>query len=173
MVATSPLARSVLSGLAALAATAGVSSAQLVTSQANTATGHIMVAPDAVKWQPLPREWTNGPPPPPGGKAPPEVAIIWGDPAKEGEPFLFRLRGSTAGATTPVPPHSHPTDERITVLSGVFCMGMGDTYDPAACEDMQAGSYMVMPKGVHHFAVAKNSVIEVYGVGPFKINWVK
>ncbi len=52
-------------------------------------------------------------------------------------------------------------------------MGVGDKYDEKACKDMPAGSYLVMPKGVHHFAVNKDAVVEVYGIGPFKINWVK
>jgi hypothetical protein len=30
-----------------------------------------------------------------------------------------------------------------------------------------------MPKGVHHFAVNKNAVVEIYGIGPFKINWLR
>ena len=141
--------------------------------QANdSAAAHVMVAPEAIKWQPLPRDWANGPPPPPGDKVVPEVAIIWGDPTKEGVPFLFRIRLG-AGTTGPVSPHFHPTDERLTVLSGIFCMGIGDKYDETACKDMPAGSYMVMPKGMHHFAVNKDAVVEIYGIGPFKINWVR
>jgi len=136
---------------------------------------HIMTSSESIKWQPLPHEWTNGPPPDVATKngPPPEVALIWGDPLKEGAPFMFRLRSSVAGTTAPVAPHYHPTDEHITVLSGVFCLGDGDVYDEAKCTDMPAGSVMVMPKGMHHFAVAKNSDIEIYGVGPFKIMWLK
>jgi hypothetical protein len=52
-------------------------------------------------------------------------------------------------------------------------MGMGDTLDEHACRDMAAGSYIVMPKAMHHFAVAKGDVVQVHGVGPFKIHWVK
>jgi hypothetical protein len=137
----------------------------------DAAAGHVMVTPEAIKWQPLPRDWANGPPPPPADKAVPEVAIIWGDPTKEGAPFLFRIR--LQAGSGPVAPHFHPTDEHLTVLSGVFCMGMGDKYDEKACKDMPAGSHMIMPKGVHHFAVNKNAVVEVYGIGPFKINWLR
>jgi hypothetical protein len=154
-----------------------LASGLLLAQQANvpehSAHGHVMVTPEEIKWQPIPRDWTNGPPPPPGGGAPPEIAIVWGDPAKEGEPFMFRLRSSTRDANVPIPPHYHPTDERLTVISGVFCLGVGKKYDEAACKDMPAGSYMVMPKGLPHFAVAKNSVLEVYGIGPFKLLWVR
>jgi hypothetical protein len=68
----------------------------------------------------------------------------------------------------------HPIEEHITMLSlsGVFCIGVGTKFDEKACEDMPAGSHTVMPKGMPHFAVAKKAVIEVYGIGPFKIEWL-
>jgi len=52
-------------------------------------------------------------------------------------------------------------------------VGAGDKLDENACRDMPAGSYMVLPKGMHHFAVAKGDVVQVHGVGPFKIYWVR
>ena len=119
-------------------------------------TSHLMLTPDAIKW-PLPREWADGPPPGFAAQAKEaigktEVAILQGDPTKEGEPFVIRIR-SSAGSV--IPPHWHDIDENITVLSGVFCLGTGDKLDANACQDMPAGSYMVMPKGMHHFAVPK------------------
>jgi hypothetical protein len=66
---------------------------------------HIMLAPDAIKWQPLPRDWADGSPPSAQAEAATgatEVAILQGDPTKEGEPFVIRIR-STAG--TKLPPH--------------------------------------------------------------------
>ena len=141
----------------------------------DSAAPHIMLTPDKIQWQPLPREWADGPPP--GfavqakeaiGKT--EVAILQGDPTKEGEPFVIRIRSS---AGTLLPPHWHDIDENITVLSGVLRVGMGDKFDEHACRDMPAGSYIVMPKGMHHFAVAKGDVVQAHGIGPFKIHWVR
>ena len=134
-----------------------------------TAERHVMVAPDEIKWQPIPPSWADGPPPPGYTLGHSEVAIIEGDPTKEGASFVIRIR-STPG--TQLPPHWHSIDENITVLSGVFCVGMGDKFDQHACRDMPAGSYIVLPKGMHHFAVAKGDVVQVHGVGPFKIHWV-
>lgn len=131
---------------------------------------HVMVAPDEIKWQPIPPGWADGPPPPGYTLGHSEVAIIEGDPTKEGAPFVIRIR-STPG--TQLPPHWHPIDEHITVLSGVFCVGMGDKFDEHACRDMPAVSYIVLPKGMHHFAIAKGDVVQAHGVGPFKIHWVK
>ena len=140
-------------------------------SQTNSATrAHVMVAPEEIKWQPIPPDWADGPPPPGYTLGHSEVAIIEGDPTKEGSPFVIRIR-STPG--TQLPPHWHPIDENITVLSGVFCVGTGDKLDEGACRDMPAGSYIVMPKGMHHFAIAKGDVVQAHGIGPFKIHWVK
>jgi quercetin dioxygenase-like cupin family protein len=132
-----------------------------------------MVMPDQIKWQPLPPEWADGPPPSAQAAAATgasEVAILQGDPTKEGAPFVIRIRSAPG---TRIPPHWHPIDENITVLSGVFCVGAGDKLDESACRDMPAGSYMVLPKGMHHFAVAKGDVVQAHGVGPLKIYWVK
>ena len=118
---------------------------------------HVMVAPEEITWQPIPPSWADGPPPPGYTLGHSEVAIIEGDPTKEGSPFVIRIR-STPG--TQLPPHWHSIDENITVLSGVFCVGTGDTFDEHACRDMPAGSYIVLPKGMHHFAVAKGDVVQ-------------
>lgn len=139
-------------------------------SQEKPATVHVMVTPASVKWQPIPPNWADGPPPPGYTLGKSEIAIIEGDPTKEGAPFVIRIR-SIPG--TQLPPHWHPIDENITVLSGVFCVGAGDTLDEHACRDMPAGSYIVLPKGMHHFAIAKGDVVQVHGVGPFTIHWVK
>jgi quercetin dioxygenase-like cupin family protein len=130
---------------------------------------HVMLTPDAINWQPLPREWSNGPPPP-GFKGQSEIAIIQGDPTKEGAPFVIRIRSAPG---TQIPPHWHPVDENITVLSGTICVGTGDKFDENACQDMPTGSYVVLAKGRHHFVVAKGDVVQVHGIGPFKIYWVK
>jgi quercetin dioxygenase-like cupin family protein len=149
-------------------------SAQEHASNANGAAAvHIMLMPDAIKWQPLPRDWADGPPPTAQAEAATgatEVAILQGDPTKEGSPFVIRIRSATGSK---LPPHFHLIDENITVLSGVFCIGTGDKFDEKACKDMPAGSYFVMPKGMHHFAVAKGDVVQIHGIGAFKIYWVR
>src|SRR5436309_7511812 len=55
-----------------------------------------------------------------------EMAVVSGDPNKNGEPFVIRIR-QVDGAK--VPPHWHPADEYLTVLKGTFLIGMGETYD--------------------------------------------
>ncbi len=52
--------------------------------------------------------------------------------------------------------------------------GMGDQYDESKMMTLAAGSYVFMPRRMHHFAGAKGgvAVVQVHGVGPFKINYV-
>ena len=73
-----------------------------------------------------------------------------------------------------VPPHWHPNDEHITVLSGTFALGMGDKADERAVTDLTAGGYALLPARMPHFAWAKGprTVLQVHGMGPFTINYV-
>jgi len=72
-----------------------------------------------------------------------------------------------------VPPHWHPTDENITVLQGSFMIGTGEVFDGSKVTPMGAGDFIFMPKTMRHFALCKGkTVIQVHGIGPFKINWL-
>ena len=120
---------------------------------------HKMVAPSDIKW-------ADGPPSlPPGAK----LAILEGDPAKPG-PFTIRLQFP---AGYKIQAHTHPTDERVTVISGTFHMGMADKFDEAAGHEMVMGSFAIMPAGMKHFAWASSeTVVQVQSTGPFVINYV-
>lgn len=99
-----------------------------------------------------------------------EHANVSGDPTAEGKPFVLRIR-CPDGAK--VPPHWHPTDENITVLKGNFMVGTGEVFDSARVTPMEAGNYIFMPKTMRHFALCKgDTVIQVHGIGPFKIVWL-
>ena len=121
---------------------------------------HVMVTPDQVKWGP-------GPPSLPPGA---QLAVLEGDPSKAGSSFAIRAKFPDGYR---VPPHWHPTDERVLVLEGTLGVGLGEKFDPAAGHELPAGSYAVMPQGVRHFAWAKGeTVIQVSGMGPFEVNYV-
>jgi anti-sigma factor ChrR (cupin superfamily) len=99
-----------------------------------------------------------------------EHANVSGDPNAEGKPFVLRIR-CPDGAK--VPPHWHPTDENITVLEGNFMVGTGEVFDSSKVKPMDAGSFIFMPKTMRHFALCKGeTVIQVHGIGPFKIIWI-
>ena len=124
------------------------------------AKGHKLVTPDMVKWGPAP------PSLPPGA----QLAVLDGDPAKAGAPYVLRAKLPDGYK---VPPHWHPVDENVTVLKGALVMGLGEKFDKSAGKELPVGSYSKMPKGVRHFAWAKGeTVIQLNGTGPFEIHYV-
>jgi hypothetical protein len=115
----------------------------------------------------LPAEikWKEGPASLPAGA---KFAVLEGDPTKEG-PFVMRLSFPDEFR---IPPHWHPKIERVTVLSGLFNLGMGEKFDQSATRELPAGSYGFWPAGMRHFAWAKGeTVLQVHGMGPWKITY--
>lgn len=122
----------------------------------DAAGGHGIVNSADLKWTPIIAGW--------------ELTVVSGDPDKEGEPFVIRLHGKDGAK---VPAHWHPTDENVTTLKGIFLVGLGEKYDEAQLQPMGVGSFAMMPKEMRHFGRAKgDTVVQVHGTGPFKVNWV-
>ena len=120
---------------------------------------HTVVPADAVKWGPAP------PSLPPGA----EAAVLLGNPAKEG-PFVVRLK-FPAGFI--VPPHRHSKDEFVTVMAGGFGIAAGETIDRAAAKTLAAGSFVHLPAGTPHYAVATGeTIVQINGSGPFDVVYV-
>ena len=119
---------------------------------------HLMLRPDAIKWQPFP-------PGVPGTT----FAVLSGDPEKPG-PFVVRIK-SPAGAK--IPPHWHPSDEHVTVVTGTLALGMGETFDRKALRALPAGSYAFLPHDMRHFGRSQTAtVVQVHGMGPFQMFFV-
>jgi len=99
-----------------------------------------------------------------------DIAAVDGDMNAEGTPFVLRLRCADG---TKIPAHWHPTDENVTVLKGTFLVGMGESFDEGKMQTMNVGNFVSMPKEVRHFAMSKGeTIVQVHGAGPFKVNWV-
>lgn len=98
-----------------------------------------------------------------------DVEVLQGDPDAVGKPFVIRIRELPG---TIVPPHSHPVDEHITIVSGTWHFGLGERFDAGKLTPLPTGSYAYAPKGSTMFAYAPEGVVvQVHGVGPFHINW--
>jgi quercetin dioxygenase-like cupin family protein len=114
----------------------------------------------AVKWGPGPAFLPAGA----------RLAVLQGDPGKAG---LFTLRLMLPNHYR-VGPHFHPTDEQITVLSGVFLVGMGDTVRASKAQRLMAGGFTTVPAEAHHFAATRApTILQIHGEGPFAITYVK
>ena len=119
---------------------------------------HMMVTPDELKWADVPSV-------PAGAK----VAVIEG-PVNEAGPITFRMKFP---ADYKLPAHWHPVLEHLTVISGTFNMGVGDTLDPSKTKPLSAGSFAIMQPKTHHFAWTKEeTIIQVHGIGPWAITYV-
>ncbi|MEO6991747.1 MAG: cupin domain-containing protein [Candidatus Baltobacteraceae bacterium] len=118
-----------------------------------------IVTPDQVKWSP-----GTGP------LAGTEMTVLVGDPSKAG-PFTIRLRipdGAKLGA------HYHADTERVTVLSGTLLVGIGDNLVESSMTALPAGSFVSIPAGVHHYAMAKGeTILQIGGTGPFSMTAVE
>lgn len=144
-----------LPALTMAVALAGIAS----TAPADTMDGHTIIAPQEIKWGPAPAVL------PPGA----EAAVLFGDPSKEG---LFALRLKLPEGYS-VPPHMHPVDEVVTVISGTFSLGMGETADQSKAQPLPAGSFFALPPGEAHYVfIDEETVIQISTVGPWGLTYV-
>jgi ketosteroid isomerase-like protein len=119
----------------------------------------VVTAASAIKWMDVPPFLPKGA----------KLAVLIGDPSKP-EPFTLRLQMPDGYK---IAPHTHPTDEHVTVISGTFRAAMGPTWDDKALGDFAPGSYANMAAAMPHYAMAKGAtVVQVHGVGPFVVNYV-
>ena len=92
-----------------------------------------------------------------------EATILHGS---MGEAGLYAIRVRIPEGGT-MPPHTHPDDRMMTVLSGAVWYGFGDTVDVATAPLYQAGDFFLVPGGQPHYARAKSDVVyEEAGMGP-------
>jgi quercetin dioxygenase-like cupin family protein len=116
----------------------------------------IALAPEAMVW-------TDGPSTlPPGSK----VAVIEGSPKTDGM-FTMRLRIPAGSA---IPPHWHPRQERVTILSGAVDLGFGSVANAGNTKRYRAGSFYVNPPRVMHFLFFPEATeMQLTGVGPWEL----
>jgi len=97
-----------------------------------------------------------------------DAEILFGHPDSVG-PFVMRILEPPG---TVVPPHTHPVDEHVTVVSGTWYFGTGERYDSSALHELKTGAYAFAPAGTSMFAYSPDgAVVQVHGIGPFHIHW--
>jgi quercetin dioxygenase-like cupin family protein len=97
------------------------------------------------------------------------MAVVSGDPSKAAA-FVIELSLPDGYM---IKPHTHPTEEKVTVVSGTFMVGMGSTWAGSTLKPMTAGQSGAIPAGAAHYAQAKGkTVVKVSAMGPFAITYV-
>lgn len=118
------------------------------------------VLSENIKWQSFPA-------------FPPEarLAVVVGEPSKPG-PYVVRVK---LPGGIKLMPHTHPEDRVYTVVSGVFYIGLGTTFDPDKLQAYAPGSVIVLPANTPHFHWAKSGdyMTQVAGIGPLGIKYVR
>lgn len=120
---------------------------------------HLIYRPGDIEWRPGPGSFEDGA----------EFAVLEGDPSGPGV-FTMQIRMPDGFV---IAPHWHPGVERVTVLSGAFHLGHGETADRAAAQRLPAGSHFSLPPRMAHYAfVEGETVIQLSSVGPWEITYV-
>ena len=112
-----------------------------------------------IKWGPAPAVFPAGA----------QMAVMQGDPSSSG---LFTVRLKMPNGYR-IMPHTHPTDEHVTVISGNFRVGMGTTVDMKGMTTLKPGDFITAPANQPHYAMARgNTVVQVHAMGPFALTYV-
>ena len=99
-----------------------------------------------------------------------QLAVLEGDPTASSGDFTVRLKMPDGYK---VSPHWHPHRENVTVISGNFKVGMGDTFDESKMMTFGAGSFAFLDPSMHHYAMAQGEVVvQVHGMSPLQFNYV-
>jgi hypothetical protein len=116
--------------------------------------------PDSVTW---------GPPPPflqPGA----QFAVLEGDPTASSGEYTVRLKVPDGYR---IAPHWHPLRENVTVISGTFKVGMGDTFNKEKMATFPSGSFAYLDPDMHHYAMASGDVVvQIHGQAPVQFNYI-
>jgi len=121
---------------------------------------------DAIFINPGDIKWGDAPPVLPKGA---KIAVLTGDPFKPG-PYVMRLK---MPAGYKIAPHWHTQTENLTVISGAFRIGSGDTVDKMHAHLMTAGGFHYLPAKAHHYAYTDAAtVLQIHGEGPFDITYL-
>jgi quercetin dioxygenase-like cupin family protein len=130
-----------------------------VALSAQTPAGSRMASQPDIKWGPAPAVF------PPGA----QMAVLQGDP---GGTALFTVRLRFPDGYK-IAPHTHPTDENVTVISGTFLVGMGTTFDTKGGMLLRPGGFVTAPANQAHYAAAQGeTVVQVHALGPFAMTYV-
>lgn|ERR1041385_3250729 len=117
------------------------------------------VLPEEIEWKPF-------------AAFPPSVrlAVVVGQPSDEG-PYVIRVK---VPHDVKLMPHTHPEDRVYTVISGVFYIGLGDSFDADKLQAYPPGAVIVLPGHTPHFHWARSGeyVTQVNAIGPLGLHYV-
>lgn len=120
----------------------------------------VVITSEQVQWQAAPKFL------PPGA----QVAILQGNPEAFNEMLTLRLK---VPAGYSVPPHWHPINEHVTVMSGAVEVGFGTTanFDDVQLLD-EGGMFVTLAQDPHYIRAVEDTVLQLHAFGPLMITYV-
>lgn len=120
---------------------------------------HVVLSEEIV-WKPCPQNLPAGC----------KVAVLEGNPQTPG---LFTLRFKV-GDNFIMPPHTHPREERVTVLSGQVSVAFGSDGSREGGRQFGPGDYYVNVRdAVHTVWADEESEVQITGLGPWEVHFVE
>ncbi|MFC1664176.1 cupin domain-containing protein [Pseudomonadota bacterium] len=118
-----------------------------------------VVRADRTDWKPCPSNLPSGC----------KIAILEGHPKK---PDLFTVRFKVDKIFF-MPAHTHPKDERVTIITGKAAVGFGKDAKREQATEFGPGDYYVNARNaVHVVWVEGPTVIQITGIGPWQANFI-
>ncbi|HJZ66891.1 MAG TPA: cupin domain-containing protein [Blastocatellia bacterium] len=120
---------------------------------------HVIISPADLKWVDMPTGQGQ------------RRAVLFGDPAKA-SPYTIRMRFPPNSI---IPPHSHPDDRQVTVVSGTLYLGQGGRPDREKAIKAQPGTFFTEPRRVVHYGFTgpEEVITQVSGIGPTSTDYLK
>ena len=113
-----------------------------------------------IKWRPCPKSLPAGC----------RISVLEGHPKK---PDLFTIRFKIDKDLF-MRPHTHPRDERVTILSGKAAVAFGKNADRSQAKEFGPGDYYVNARNaVHSVWIEENTILQITGIGPWQAKFIK
>ena len=119
---------------------------------------HVVLAKD-IEWKPCP----------PNVPAGCEMCVLEGSPKSND---LFTVRFKINGEFI-MPAHTHPKDERVTILQGKAYVAFGKDGTKETAKEFGPGDYYVNARNAIHTVWADSStIIQITGIGPWEVDFI-
>lgn len=98
-----------------------------------------------------------------------EIAILAGHPK---HPDMFTIRFHSPGELY-MAAHTHPRDERVTVLKGRVAVAFGADATREDAQEFGPGDYYINKRGeVHKVWAEEGMIMQITGIGPWQADYV-
>lgn len=119
---------------------------------------HVVLASE-INWMPCPPNLPEGC----------RMAVLEGSP-KANDLFTVRFRVKDGML---MPPHTHPKDERVTILKGTAAVAFGQDATRDEAREFGPGDYYVNARGaIHSVWLDPGTELQITGIGPWEVDYV-